>query len=163
EEIEKRIPKDASKLIAIADLPEQVARPFIERDGTRGRLVYIVPATGKSVSDGHYLIEWAESFRRTTLPDGSVVRGSGRRVIFADLIMTVIEDAPKAILVSILGTLLVIALAFRGRVAAMPVIGTLALGVFGMIAVMTLYKAKLLGWNGPIPNVELVGMRLNFL
>ena len=38
--IEKHLPKGELKPIEIADLPEQVARPFTERDGTRGRIVY---------------------------------------------------------------------------------------------------------------------------
>ena len=92
-----------------------MAAPFTEVDGTRGRLVYIVPATGESVWDGRYLIRWADSFRRTTLPDGSVVKGSGRSVIFADVILAIVEDAPRAIVVSLLLTLMIVLIAFRAR------------------------------------------------
>ena len=162
-EIATILPQNKIEPIGPGDLPEQMARAFIEKDGTRGRLVYIVPTTGRSVWDAHYLIDWADSFRRTQLPDGSLVKGSGRSVIFADLILAVIEDAPKAIWFSILGTLAIVFFAFRAGRQAFVVIVTLAVGVVWMIATLALYKAKLGPTLGPIPGVTLDGMRLNFL
>jgi hypothetical protein len=169
-EIEKNLPKrvaDAAgalhiQRLDVAALPEQVARAFIEKDGTRGRLVYIVPAEGHSVWDAHYLIQWADAFRATKLPDGSVVKGSGRSVIFADLILTVITDAPKAIIASIVGTLLVIAVAFRFRRETLVVAATLALGIVGMVAVMAIAHTKLHDDAGNF-HVAVAPMKLNFL
>jgi predicted RND superfamily exporter protein len=161
-EINKHIPAGKLKPIDVADLPEQAARMFIEKDGTRGRLVYIVPTSGRSVWDGRYLIEWAESFRETRLPDGSVIKGSGGAVIFADVLLAVAEDAPKAILISIAGTLLIILLAFRGRPVALVVIATLGLGLVFMMGALSLYDAKFTLKDG-VPSVALVGLKLNFL
>lgn len=160
--INEHIPEGKLKPLGVGDLPEQVARMFIEKDGTRGRLVYIVPTTGRSVWDGHYLIEWAESFRSTTLPDGSVIKGSGGAVIFADVLLAVVEDAPKAIVISVLGTLCIILLAFRGRPAALVVIATLALGLVFMMGALSLYDSKFTLENGVV-DIQLVGLKLNFL
>jgi predicted RND superfamily exporter protein len=157
-EVNEHLPSDV-RPIGIDDLPEQMARAFTEKDGTRGRLVYIVPTSGRSVWDARYLIEWADSFRSTTLPDGSVVKGSGRSVIFADLILTVVEDAPKAITVSLLGTMLIILIAFRARRGAWIVMATLLLGLTWMIATMALWGSKLTMEGG----LELEGIKLNFL
>jgi hypothetical protein len=160
-DIEKSLPPEDLRPIGIGDLPDQATRAFTEKDGARGRSVYVLPSKGRSVWDAHYLIEWAASFRSTTLPDGSVVKGSGNPVIFADLILSITEDAPKAILVSLFGTLLVILLTFRKRDLALAAIGSLALGLFGMVAVMALYKARIdptgESW------LQLQGMKLNFL
>ncbi len=101
--------------IGMADLPEGIARPFIDHEGQRGRIVYIVPTPHKSVYDAHYLERWADSFRETHLPNGDVVYGSGDPVIFADVLQSIRDDAPKAILLSFLGTLLVVFVAFRER------------------------------------------------
>lgn len=163
-EIERYLPADGLRPIGIADLPEQAARSFTEKDGTRGRLVYIVPTEGRSVWDAHYLILWADSFRSTPLPDGSVVKGSGSSVIFADLILSVIEDTPKAIAISLGSTLLIVLLAFRNRRAALLVTATLVLGLAWMLAVLALWHSKL-GPPGPsgLPQVEIEGMKLNFL
>ena len=100
--------------INMADLPEGIARPFIDHEGQRGRIVYIVPTAGQSVYDAHYLQRWADAFRETHLPNGEVVYGSGDPVIFADVLQSIRDDAPKAILLSFVGTLAVIFLAFRG-------------------------------------------------
>src|SRR4029077_810523 len=111
--LEKDLTKGALKPIGIGDFPEQAARSFTERDGTRGTIVYIAPRHGRSVWDAKYLMLWANSFRHVKLPSGEVIHGSGRAVIFADMIYTIGEDAPRAIFVSVLGTILIIVLAFR--------------------------------------------------
>ncbi len=127
----------------IADLPDQIARPFEERDGTRGRIVYIVPTDGRSVYDAHYLLEWADSFRVVKLPNGDVIRGTGDPVIFADMLISVGEDAPKAVALSLLGTLIVILVAFRGRGSGWLALGTLLLGVAWLVAFLALRDIKL--------------------
>lgn len=160
-EIEKDLPPEDLRAIGIADLPDQAMRAFTEKDGTRGRSVYILPSNGRSVWDAHYLIEWAASFRSTTLPDGSVVKGSGNPVIYADLILSIIEDAPKAILLSLAGTMFIILLTFRRRGLTLAAVGSLAVGLFGMVAVMALYKARVDVSGGLKLHFE--GMKLNFL
>jgi hypothetical protein len=162
-EIERYVPAGKIRPLDVPDLPEQVARMFTERDGTRGRLVYIVPTPGRSVWDGRYLIEWADSFRSTTLPDGSVIKGSGNAVIFADVLLAVIEDAPKAIVVSFAGTLLILLLAFQGRAASFAAIGTLALGITWTLAALALYDVKFKLDESGLPDMQLVGLKLNFL
>jgi hypothetical protein len=126
------------KEIGIADLPEQVARAFTEVDGTRGRIVYIVPAEGESVWDARYLMRWADSFRYVKLPTGEVIKGSGQSVIYADMIRTIGEDAPKAIIACSLGTILVIIIAFRGKPQALGVFIPWLVGVSGLIAYLQL-------------------------
>jgi predicted RND superfamily exporter protein len=155
------LPPEDLRPIGIADLPAQATRAFTEKDGALGRSVYILPTKGRSVWDAHYLIEWAASFRSTTLPDGSVVKGSGNPVIFADLILSITEDAPKAITVSLVGTLLIILLTFRKRALVSAAVGSLALGLFGMVAVLALYKVRVDLSDGP--RLQLQGMKLNFL
>ena len=46
EKIEPYLPPADLKPFGIADLPEAMARPFTEKDGTRGRIVYISPLDG---------------------------------------------------------------------------------------------------------------------
>lgn len=141
--ITPHLPKGKLSPVTIADLPEQVARPFTERDGTRGRIVYIVPTSGFSVWDAHYLMRWADSYRYTQLPNGEVVKGSGSAVIFADMIKTVGEDAPKAILFSALGSILVILAAFRFHRHAWGVFLPWLLGVAGLLAYLFFAGTKL--------------------
>jgi predicted RND superfamily exporter protein len=120
------------------------------------------PPRARACGDAHYLITWAESFRRTELPDGSIVRGSGRSVIFADMILAVVEDAPKAILASLLGTIAIVVLAFRGRRGAVAVSLTLLLGIACMAAFVAIYHSKT-GVAGQPLGIEVESMKLNFL
>jgi len=137
------LPADDLSPLTIAALPEQVARPFTERDGTRGRIVYIVPTTGFSVWDAHYLMRWADSYRRTELPTGEVIQGSGSAVIYADMIETIAEDTPKAIAFSALGSILVILVAFRFNRRALGVFIPWLLGIGGLFAYLYFSETKL--------------------
>lgn len=141
--IEAFIPPDDLSPFGIAELPDGIARLFTEKDGTRGRIVYITPAADELTSDAHYLFRWADSFRETKLPDGSTIYGSGRAVIYADMWAAVIEDVPTAVLASFLVTLGVIALAFRAGKPAAIVIATLLVGVSWMTGALSLGGVRL--------------------
>ncbi|HVW28396.1 MAG TPA: MMPL family transporter [Polyangiaceae bacterium] len=134
---------DKLATIGIPDLPEDLVRPFSERDGTRGRVVYIVPAEHQSVSDAHYLMRWADSFREVKLPNGDVIHGTGDPVIFSDMLIAIGEEAPKAVFTSFVGTLLVVLFAFRGKRAAWITLGTLTLGLAYLVAFLELDQVKL--------------------
>lgn len=141
-EIRKHLPVRLAA-IGVQDLPDQLTRPFTERDGTRGTIVYIVPTEGKSVYDARYLMLWADSFREVRLPNGEVVRGTGDPVIYSDMLLNVSEDAPTAIVLSLLGTLVVIAIAFGGRRNGWTTFAVVLLGVFWLIAFLALRNIKL--------------------
>jgi uncharacterized protein len=132
--------------IGLDDLPEGTARPFIDQEGKRGRIVYIVPTQGESVYNAHYLQRWADAFRETHLPNGDVIYGSGDPVIFADVLQSIRDDAPKAIFLSFVGTLAVIFLAFRGRRSGLLALSVLVIGLSWLVA--------FLSWRG---------IKLNFL
>jgi uncharacterized protein len=142
-ELSPYLPPAALTLVGVYDLPDQMSRAFTEKDGTRGRIVYITPKEGRSIWDGRYLELWADSFRTITLPNGEVINGSGRAVIFADMLKAVVEDAPKAIAASLLGTILVVVIAFKGRRTSLGVLATLLLGVAGMVAFLSAKDIKL--------------------
>jgi uncharacterized protein len=142
-EIEPQLPSRKLAVLGIEDLPERMARAFTEMDGTRGRIVFIVPKKGRSIWDGRYLDLWAASFREVKLPNGEVIKGSGRAVIYSDMLRAVREDAPKAILISLLGTLFVVAVAFRFRRDSLLVLGTVLLGVAWLVAFIYLRDIKL--------------------
>ncbi|WP_437960635.1 MMPL family transporter [Sorangium sp. So ce119] len=141
--IQAVIPPDDLAPFGIGDLPVGVARAFTETDGTRGRIVYISPISAESVHDAHYLFRWADAYRETRLPDDSVVRGSGRAVIYADMWAAVIDDVPPAVLFSLAATVLVVLVAFRGGRPAFAVLGALLVGVSWMAGLLVLMDVKL--------------------
>jgi uncharacterized protein len=142
-ELQPNLPQAELKALGPDDLPEIAARPFTEKDETRGKIVYVAPTPGKSLYDADYLMLWANSFREIQLPNGDLIRGTGDAVIFADMLNYIERDAPRVAGVSFLGTVLVILLAFRGRRAGWVALGTLCLGVVCLIGVLELAHVKL--------------------
>jgi predicted exporter len=127
------IPPHDLQPYGLGDLPESIARPYAEKDGTRGRLVVIEPKPSSS-RDLRELLRYSDSFRETRLPSGAVVRGSGRDVIFADILKAVVHDIPKAVALSLALTLLAVAVTFRrGGRHALTVLFALLVGVAGEV------------------------------
>jgi len=143
EKIAPYVPPENLTAFGIDDLPEAVARPFTEKDGTRGRIVYISPIDGDVTWDAHYLLRWADGYRDTILPDGSEIRGSGRAVIYADMWNAILHDVPRAVVVSFLATLVIVALAFRNARTSAQIILTLLVGVSWTVGVLALLGFKL--------------------
>jgi hypothetical protein len=145
-DIERHLPSADLAPFREADLPADLARAFTETDGTRGRIVYISPTDEKLTEDAHYLLRWADAYRETRLPDGSVIIGSGRAVIYADMWAAVIAAIRPAVTVSFLMTTLVVLIAFRVHRSSLLVLAALLVGV---------------GWLGGMFSV--LHVRLNFL
>lgn len=141
--IQKYLPPDDLSPVGLAALPISVARPFTEKDGTRGRILFIVPASKNVTEDTRYLEKWADSYRKTTLPDGSTVQGSGRAVIYADMWGAVMKAVPQAVILSFLGVVMVVLVTFRARKHALLVIGALLAGIGWMAIGLLAVGAKL--------------------
>jgi predicted RND superfamily exporter protein len=77
------------------------------------------------------------------------------------MILAVGEDAPKALLLSLLATLLIIVVAFRGRLTGLWVIGSVLVGLAWTVAVLALWKSSW-PWGEQGAFVR-EGLKLNFL
>ena len=129
--VKDTVPPRDLRPYGLQDLPASIARPFEEKDGTRGRLVVIEPEPTSS-TDLRYLLKYSDSFRETRLASGKIVRGSGRAVIFADILRSVVHDIPKAVALSLGLTLLAVLVTFRrGGWYALSVLFALLVGVAG--------------------------------
>ncbi len=141
--VKDHLPPPDLEPYGIGDLPEPLARPYSEKDGTRGRLV-VVEAEPSHSNDLHYLLRYSNSFRETVLPSGKVVRGSGRAVIFSDILQAVIRDVRRAVALSFGLTLLAVAVTFRGGGwHALSVVFALLVGVSGEAAFLYAENVKL--------------------
>jgi predicted RND superfamily exporter protein len=131
------------KPFGIGDLPEDVAGPFTEKNGTRGTIVSIEPRADEKMDDLHYMMRYADSFRETKLADGSVLYGSGRAVIFADILTAVVRQMPRAIALSLAMTLLAVFLTFRRGSHSASTIGALFVGLACVVAFMYFAKVRI--------------------
>jgi predicted RND superfamily exporter protein len=141
--IEPLLPTASTRPYGVGDLPPALVELFTEKDGTRGRILFIEPTAGQSDSDLGYLLRWADAFRRTELGSGRVVHGSGRAVIFADLLRASLVDMPRSIVLSLILTGATVALLFRrGRPVAI-VLGSLGLALVWMLGALAAADVRL--------------------
>jgi hypothetical protein len=121
--------------LSVADVPEALAWPFTEKDGTRGRLVLATSNLRFKTWNVRHRMEFAEGFRALDLPEGAVV--GGQSFVFADLVLAMERDGPRATAVALLGALLVVLVILGpGRHAAVT-LGCALAGIAGMIALVS--------------------------
>ena len=127
-----------------ADVPAELAWPYTEADGTRGRIILAMPGWGYDDWGARDLVRYADDMRALDL--GPHVLLGGSTFVFADMVALVTRDGPRATLAAIAGAaLLVLALVGYRRHG----IATLACGAAGTLAMLALAAA--------------VGLRINFL
>jgi predicted RND superfamily exporter protein len=141
--LERFVPPEGLEPVTLATLPEGVARPFTEVDGSRGRIVFIVPTHPDLTEDARYLLRWADAYRETKLPNGKVVVGSGRAVIYADMWAAVMSAVPTAVALSLLAVAIVVALTFRAVRPVALVLGALLVGIGWMALWVSIAQIKL--------------------
>lgn len=141
--IDEHLPAADLRPLQDADLPEDVARVFTERDGTRGRIVLVEPRRGATTWNGLNLVRMTEAIREVRLPDGSRPLLVGRGPIFADMLEVILVDGPKAVLVAFIATILLVLVTFRRMTERLLTLGGLLVGVLIMTGAMAALDMKL--------------------
>ena len=130
--------------VADADVPHELAWPFIERDGTRGRLVIAMTGPGFDLWRTEDLERFVASFRRLGLGADAVVGGNA--FVQNDIVASVNRDGPRASLIAAAGAALVVILILGfSRQAAV----TLLCGASGVFLLLSA--------------ASVLGIRINFL
>jgi hypothetical protein len=146
-QLEPWLPSGRLESWGVDDLPDAVARPFTDKAGVRGRLALIEPTAGKNDSDLRYLMRWADSFRQVDIGNGEMLHGSGRAVIFADMLKTVIADIPPCVVLSFAMTILAIVVIFRRGRPSLAVVGALVIGLGWVALAMAALQLKINFFN----------------
>ena len=140
----KMRPPESLRPLTDPDIPAELAWPFTEVDGSRGKLLLAMPGWGYQIWNAHDLVRWVDKVRALHLGHDTLLGGSA--FVFADMLRMVEHDGPKATLVATLGALLVVLVmvgaGIHGRV-------TMLCGLSGTILMLAA--------------VALLGLRVNFL
>lgn len=142
-QIDENLPAENVHPLTLADLPASVSRAFTERDGTRGRILFVEQKKDVSLWDGRYLVEWAKNLRTLRMLDGGRPPLAGQAPVFADMLEVVWRDGPKAVLLSFAATVLLVLLAFRRNAERFLSLSSLLLGVLLMVGAMAVFDVKL--------------------
>jgi predicted RND superfamily exporter protein len=107
-ELAKLRPPDDLRVLGDGDIPEALAWPFIEADGSRGKVMLATAGPGYEVWDAHDTVRFADKVRALRLP--AEVHLGGASFVFADVLEAVLTDGPRATLAALLGAILVVLL-----------------------------------------------------
>jgi len=99
-------PPDDLRVLGDSDVPEALAWPFIEADGSRGKLILATAGPGYEVWDAHDTVRFADKVRALRLPPD--VHLGGASFVFADVLDAVLTDGPRATLAALFGAILVV-------------------------------------------------------
>lgn len=142
-QIDNWMPPASPQVPELGSLPTAITRPFTERDGTRGRILYIEAKPGPSTWDGRYLVRWSEAIRRVKDSAGERPPLAGRAPIFADMLAAVWHDGPLAIGLSLAFTCVLLLLGFPAWRERLLSLATLLLGIAWLGGLMTLGRMRL--------------------
>ena len=133
-------PPDGLRPLGDADVPDALAWPFVEADGTRGKLVLAAAGKGYNEWDAHDTVRFSTNVRALDLP--ADVHLGGASFVFADVLEAVLTDGPRATFAAAAGALLVVLLVLgRNRFAFV----TLVCGASGTLVMLG--SAALLGFK----------------
>lgn len=126
------------------DIPEALAWPFIEADGSRGKMILAMSGWGYEIWDAHDLVRFSQKVRALHLGQGTLLGGAA--FIFADMLDLMERDGPRTTLASIVTSILVVAMVVGMRRHGLV---TLLCGATGTLLMLAI--------------ASLAGLRVNFL
>ena len=139
-DLDRLRPPDGLVAISDVDAPKDLAWPFIEKDGTIGRLLVVRGAKRFNSFDVDDRLEFAAEARAVELPAKAAI--AGEPLIVADIIETMERDAPKMTLFAIIGSILAVFLVIGLRRHGLVTLACGFAGVVVMIAACALAGLK---------------------
>jgi len=133
-------PPDDLRALVDADVPPELAWPYTERDGTRGRLILANTGWGVDTWNVHSLEHFAHEVRQMHLGEDVIIGGSA--FVFSDMLWAMEHDGPKATVAAIVGSaLVVLVLLGVGRYGRVTLLCA-GLGVTAMLSAAWLMNIK---------------------
>ncbi len=121
-------------------MPPPLARRFVERDGTRGRLLFANQASRFDGWNGRHMIAFADAVRALKLPDEMAVGGGA--FVFADVLRAVTRAGPRATLAALLGVVLFVVVVVGRKRHVVATLASVVAGTTLMIACAALLGLK---------------------
>ncbi len=135
-------PPEHLRVLTVADIPDMIARPFTEVDGTRGRILYAYHPSKESLLDGRFLLKYAEVLR-SVRADGEGLVAVGQAMVFADMIRAIERDGVLVTTVSFGGVLAFLLLIFRRPRALLLIVAPVLCGLLWMLGSAAAFDMKI--------------------
>jgi uncharacterized protein len=127
--------------IVQSDVPSELAWPFTEQDGTRGRLIIATTGAGFDLWRTEDLERFVRTFRSLGLGEDLVVGGNA--FVQHDIVRSVDSDGPRATLVAAVGAVLVVLLVLGPTRQAAVTLLCAASGVFLLLSAASFFGLKI--------------------
>ena len=131
--------------LSVEDLPENLLRKFETIDGSQAYFAQILPSV--QLRDGKNAIAFAEDSQEIQTESGKVFYSSSSNIIFADMLLLMLRDSPRAISLTVIVVFLILLTDFRSLRSALLVIFPLACGTVWMCGSLYLQDLKLNFYN----------------
>lgn len=138
--VDRLRPPDDLRALTDDDLPEAVAWPFIEADGSRGKLVLVRGSLRFQGWNVAHRVEFADGVRALDMPEGAVI--GGQSFVIADILESMTVDGPLASAVAVLGAIFAVWLVVGMRRHGLVTLLCGAGGILGMVALCSAVGLK---------------------
>ena len=132
DELARVRPPDDLHPVGDRDVPDELAWPFIERNGQIGRIVFASKSDRFDSWNVGDLVRFSDEVREIRLPDGALI--GGQAFVFADMLRSMERDGPVATALSLIGSMAMILLLLGPRRHGWVTILCTVAGTAGMIA-----------------------------
>ena len=134
-------PPNNLRALTVDDVPIELAWPYTEKDGRRGHIVLATASFRYQTWNVRHQVKFASAVRAIPLPDSAIV--GGQAFVLADILASMETDGPKATLVALFGSALLVWLVIgAGRHTAATLISA-ACGILAMIALVCAMNVKI--------------------
>ena len=133
-------PPDNLRALGDADVPLELAWPYVERDGTRGRIVLANTGLGIDSWNTRDLRRFAAAVRGLGLGPDVLVGGSA--FVFSDMLEAMERDGPRATAIAALGAIVVVVALLGPSLAGFATLLCGAFGTLALIALCGLFRLK---------------------
>jgi predicted RND superfamily exporter protein len=137
---ELRPPEHIDRIVE-SDVPPELAWPFTEQDGTRGRLILATTGAGFDLWRTEDLERFVGTFRALELGSDLVVGGNA--FVQHDIVRSVDSDGPRTTLVAAIGAVLVVLLVLGATRQAAVTLLCAAAGVLLLLTVASFFGLKI--------------------
>ena len=138
--LKKLRPPEDLRALTYDDVPADLAWPYVEKDGSRGRFVLANTGWGVDSWRVHALKMFADVVRGLNLGPDVVVGGSA--FVFSDMLQAMTQDGPRATAAAMIGSVLVVLLVLGIGRDARVTLACAGLGITGMLTAAWLMDIK---------------------
>ena len=135
---------DVSRL-RLEDLPGEMTKSFSSKDGEILSFVQINAAV--PLRDGRNAIAFARQIKEIHTPDGATFHASSAHIIFAEMLELMLDDAVKAVAVSLIAVTLVLLIDLRSLGSTLLVLTPLLTALAWVTGLMYIFDFKVNIYN----------------